>query len=45
MPVMRVVDAFDRKLAATLPGIFALQVQLVFEKLDSDGGRAPRSAS
>ena len=33
MPVMRVVDAFDRKRAATLPGIFALQVQLVFEKV------------
>ena len=33
MPVMRVVDAFDRKLTATLPGIFALQVQLVFEKV------------
>jgi len=33
MPVMRVVDAFDRKLTAALPGIFALQVQLVFEKV------------
>ena len=29
---MRAVDALDRKLTATLPGIFALQVQLVFEK-------------
>jgi SAM-dependent methyltransferase len=33
VPIMRAVDAFDRKLTAAFPRIFALQVQLVFEKI------------